>query len=508
MLFISCGNNYILCSTNNFFLPYFQEIPKNVFVVAACNPHRGSSLAVRSDTEKIQNRKVIKDTYYVRQLHPTLEYLKWDYGALDEDQEMEYIIAKMKILPPKDSVNLSEVDLTMLAYLIEGSQQRIRSYAKEQLELLWDHAEAEKRSKSCVSQRDIQRVFSLYLWLLEMYQTIKPHPTHQFVHKRALLVSLGIVYYMRLDKKYREKYMEWLDNDCVSFVTTEELNFSQALQEEIDWYTSNVVLPDGIAKTRALKENLFATMICCQTKIPLIIEGAPGSSKTLSFNIAVANMKGKESKKEVFRETKTFFSLDPHFYQCSRRTTSSEVRTIFKRAMNRQRSKGEAAPTICVVFMDEAGLPETELESLKALHYYLDNPEVSFVAITNDPLDAAKTNRAVSLFRPEASSDELVTLAQDCLFAGNDVEDTDRDTVKIFCKGYLTLMNNPKLSYFFGLRDFIYFLIYLRRNATVTEVRPVTEALERNFSGQDFIPFGDICKHFETNRQVRIRILL
>ena len=74
-----------------------------------------------------------------------------------------------------------------------------------------------------------------------------------------------------------------------------------------------------------------------------------------------------------------------------------------------------------VVFMDEAGLPEERHESLKvqnsnmnialvlhayilqALHYYLDQQEVAFVAITNHILDAAKTNRAISLFRPSVS---------------------------------------------------------------------------------------------------------
>lgn len=40
---------------------------------------------------------------------------------------------------------------------------------------------------------------------------------------------------------------------------------------------------------------------------------------------------------------------------------------------------------------------------IQVLHYHLDQQEVAFVAITNHILDAAKTNRAVSLFRPTAS---------------------------------------------------------------------------------------------------------
>ena len=31
-------------------------------------------------------------------LHPTLQLLKWDYGALDENQEKDYIRAKMDIV--------------------------------------------------------------------------------------------------------------------------------------------------------------------------------------------------------------------------------------------------------------------------------------------------------------------------------------------------------------------------------------------------------------------------
>ena len=63
----------------------------------------------------------------------------------------------------------------------------------------------------------------------------------------------------------------------------------------MSYYVDNLSLPTGIAKTEALKENLFATIICTVTNTPLIIVGAPGSSKTLSFNLAISNLKGPES---------------------------------------------------------------------------------------------------------------------------------------------------------------------------------------------------------------------
>ena len=69
-----------------------QPIPENVFIVAACNPNRGNSLSSHSQ------ETWVRGAYYVRQLHPTLHSLMWDYGSLDEDQERDYINAKMKIL--------------------------------------------------------------------------------------------------------------------------------------------------------------------------------------------------------------------------------------------------------------------------------------------------------------------------------------------------------------------------------------------------------------------------
>ena len=71
-----------------------------MFIVAACNPHRGNSMASMgiqggSDSDR---EKWVRGTYYVRKLHPTMRFLMWDYGSLDEHQEKEYINAKMKML--------------------------------------------------------------------------------------------------------------------------------------------------------------------------------------------------------------------------------------------------------------------------------------------------------------------------------------------------------------------------------------------------------------------------
>ena len=456
--------------------------------MAACNPHRGSSLASHTNGW-------VRGSYYVRQLHPTLQFLMWDYGALDQNQEASYINAKMKML----NKQMKSAEVASLTDLIVTSQDLMRTYALQQLRGCGlSMAEARMSSRSTVSQRDIQRIFTFYEWLMSVYSKYTPHGERVDYHRRAVLVALGIVYYMRLDHRYREQYRKYMDE---TVRLPNEVCFSQALEDELNKYMNHVDLPAGIAKIPALKENLFATIVCTVTHTPLIIVGAPGSSKTLSFNLAISNLKGQESKMPHFRNTEIFPSLDPHYYQCSRRTTSNEIQTVFSRAINRQRSYFKISlPIHCVVFMDEAGLPEESHESLKVLHYYLDSPEVSFVAITNHMLDAAKTNRAVSLFRPEASEEDLKSLAKGCLCSTpeNPPPDVklDLDMVVKFCPVYNGLMLTDQFKQFFGLRDFIHFINYLRRHRKSDSLSSqlVMDALERNFNGSD--EFDGICKRF------------
>ena len=433
----------------------------------------------------------------------------WDYGSLNEQQEREYVNAKMEMLTQQSSKGvtdgteaeaISPEDITSLTDLILESQKKMREYAFEQLKELSGInipvPVARVCAKSSVSQRDIQRVFTFYKWLMKTYTEFNPHQeSTKLHHRRAVMVSLGIVYFMRLNSKYRVKYRLFLDS--VGRLA-DEVTFSLAFENELRWYIDNVELPPSIAKTEALKENVFAIIACTMTHTPLIIVGDPGSSKTLSFNIAIANFKGSQSRIETFRHTNIFKSLDAHFYQCSRRTTSNEVEKTFKRAITRQRSLHNIPlPVFCVVFMDEAGLPEDKLESLKILHYHLDRPEVSFVAISNHVLDAAKTNRAVSLFRPKATDRELYELAKGSILppGQNEPSEYQETLLNKFCSSYNTILKHPEFQKLFGLRDFIHFVTYLRRKRRMyLDVQLMLEGLERNFNGSK--NFNELCQIF------------
>ncbi len=338
-------------------------------------------------------------------------------------------------------------------------------------------------SNSCVSQRDIQRVFTFYNFFNNIYNITRKEDRKADIHQRALYMALGIVYYMRLNAKFRTEYQNELDEH---FHASSDLKFSTVYKEELNYFIDLINPPSGIARTIALKENILATVVCTSTKTPLIIVGAPGSSKTLSFNITTSCLKGQESKIEMFQNADIFKSLDPHIYQCSRCTTSNEIENVFSRAVRRQISHDQYnLPINCVVFMDEVGLPEESHESLKVLHYHLDQQKVSFVAITNHVLDAAKTNRAISLFRPEPLREDLEELAKGCLNINPNT--SLQTTIVNFCSSYSQCLKKVKIAKLYGLRDFIHFMNYLRRNkpSNIQVLSPelVMHALERNFNG-------------------------
>ena len=452
-----------------------------MFIIAACNPLRGDSTVLLRNMKNVW----LKPRYYVRELHPTIDYLKWDYGALNDVQETEYITAKMNILTEE---TVRAFTSTELSYLIQQSQLRIRQYAYSTLvDTGYNDIEAKRSSRSCVSQRDMQRVFEFYKWLFKSYKKFQRGTSTKEQQVRAVLVSLGLVYYLRLGEKDRRSYAEFLDIQCRDLNVN--VNFTTAFNDELEWYIERLTLPPGIAKTRALKENVFANIACCQTHTPLIIIGEPGTSKTLSFNLVSSSFKGNSSDNEDFKVVELFRGLQPFFYQCSQHTNSKEIESLFTQAHERQTIYANShVPTYCVVFMDEAGLPEERHESLKVLHYHLDKKLVSFVAITNHALDAAKTNRAISLYRPETSKEDLSLLAEDLLQSTGAMTNAEQKIViEKFCASFTLLMKEPQFNLFYGQRDFMHFVSFLRRRRGdgLLNENIVLQALERNFNGHE-----------------------
>lgn len=150
------------------------------------------------------------------------------------------------------------------------------------------------------------------------------------------------------------------------------------LEDELDLIMHAMEIPDGIAETQSLRENIYSLAVCCDCGIPLIIIGPPGTSKSLAVSIVKNSMKGDRSASVYLRDMVNIHD-DMLFYQCSETSTSKEVEDVFDSAIARQRGYESLGSSHRVtVFLDEAGIPNRRREALKVLIEKYSSPFLIF----------------------------------------------------------------------------------------------------------------------------------
>jgi len=488
-------------------------LEENIVTVAALNPARKEIQA--HGRERDLGKDWASGHYQVSSLPGSMNRLKWTYGSLTHGQEKDFIFRRIEALhsttmPPSLRASLTEVVAESHEIMRRFAERNIldsmtRSRGGRVSNLV--ETEAKERARSVVSLRDIQRVFALYEFFSKDLKEIAESSgwSETEVMRRAMLLAVATVYYLRLDNQSRGEFINILQSLPTESGKTP--GFLEILDAAMDTVIAGSEIPSGIAITRGLKENIFVTLVCSLSQTPLMIVGPAGTSKTLSVNVVDANANGSDSLSKFYGKRPR---LSLFHYQCSKQSTSKEISAVFAQAIQRQ-ERVDPAKHRCVVFMDEAGLPESERESLKVLHYLLEGhmsakAKVGFVAISNHVLDAAKSNRCVMLLRQEPDEEEMQSITTGVLFDIRDdgslsVLDVDIDGALISAKefagrlwkSYASLfLESAGLSHlvtFFGLRDYIYFLKALRKSSVTestrlcTSMKNIVGALERNFNG-------------------------
>jgi hypothetical protein len=193
---------------------------ENIVIVGACNPPRAK--IQNSTREQDLGRTWASGHYQVSELPPSMKKLKWSFGALSHSQEKEFIYRRMEMVHDS-SEQMKPLLRASLTEIVSMSHEMIREFAKEnildalcRLNNTGDTGkEAVERAKSVVSLRDIQRVFSLYSFFVTDMADIL-HDKN--LERSAMLLSVAIVYYLRLDMSSRQKFVEVIDafdfNEC------------------------------------------------------------------------------------------------------------------------------------------------------------------------------------------------------------------------------------------------------------------------------------------------------
>ncbi|XP_019861597.1 PREDICTED: uncharacterized protein LOC109590098, partial [Amphimedon queenslandica] len=223
----------------------------NIFIVAACNPHRANSLAVVTKSAQKEKKGWFNPTYYVQNLPPTLKLIMWDYGQLQKGDEKEYIKQKFRL----EYEDMPQLEYSFLAEQIAKAQDLIRAFACENLILEGVNEEDAKLfAQSTVSQRDIKRVFQLYSYLKKWFtcDTKYGHESEFRISVRAVFISLALVYYFRLSdeiiksqkavqpggeekKSFRKRFKQIMHEKRTIGECGIPVTFNEALSNELTW---------------------------------------------------------------------------------------------------------------------------------------------------------------------------------------------------------------------------------------------------------------------------------
>jgi hypothetical protein len=465
-----------------------EQLPNNMVFLAACNPRRltkqkdrfDDNIGIKKEQFELGKSNLTERLQYIVVPIPEtmIEYI-YDYGYLDDATERKYIET---ILRTCKSLSNNQQLFDKIIDAICQSQKYLRNI----------------EDVSSVSLRDVARYRLIYNWYHDTFDKrgIKLSVREKVVN--SAILSLMLCYYFRLRSPTEKLNYINILNKVTSFGQMNDNNIERILQnEQEDLFNRMTEKPKGTAKNRALLDNLFVMFVCVLNRIPVILCGKPGCSKTLAIQIIISNLKGKQSNDPYFKLLPELVAVS---YQGTKTCTSESIQMVFERAKKFTDAKKQTDLLPVIVF-DEIGLAELSPHNpLKVLHNELEieNCKYGFVAISNWRLDASKMNRALYLACPDPTVEDLQLTATTIHKSMNKNQyiQLNDDIMNGLAYSYLELCyelkQRQKHENYFGLRDF-YSLI----KGIVKEFDRVSKELKENIDNKKM--FGIIRTQLKIN---------
>ena len=275
-------------------------------------------------------------------------------------------------------------------------------------------------------------------------------------NEKAAILALVFCYYYRISfATKRDQYLEKISNRLYGSSTQDKIK--DLIKEEADFYISHFSQDEQIVQNDSITECILAMIVCILTRIPLLVIGKPGCSKTLALRFLQKQFKGSHSSDPFF---KNYPEIVLFTFQGSLTCESSGIEKVFERAKN----AGKTNPAIIpVVVIEEIGLCELSPHNpLKVLHKRLEldsSLDIGFLGLSNWRLDAAKMNRALYLARLPPSLDELEKTANEIYRFYDKLrnEPLMKDVAaayESFQKQFADMCENAVGADIYGLRDY------------------------------------------------------
>ena len=526
-----------------------KKLPENIVFIAACNPYRkkdnkgkiqekiglDANLAVKEkkhlnekERENLKNKDVDL-VYLVNPLPHSLLNFVFDFGGLEKDDEESYIRCIIeesieKIFYKREKENVKE-DKKKNPVL-----NKIKQLAQDMV--IASHKFIKKNNdRSVVSLREIRRFNVFYEFFFDYLQNRKKNleeeKEKQIINKEeenfylaldhyesqiySINLSIFLCYYLRItEKSSRAEFVKEMNLIFIKPELKQKKDFLEIPRMEEQFLVNNIKFDKGIAKNRALLENIFSLFAALNTKVPIFIVGKPGCSKSLSFQSIYKSMQAGGSESTFFKKYPKLL-ITP--YQGSMTSTSKGVEKAFEKARENYKSLNlqDKLTNISMIYFDEMGLAEHSPNNpLKVIHSkleYDDNEgdnKIAFLGISNWALDAAKMNRGISIFIPDLNKEDN---KETSLTIGKSYNE-------MIAVRYQELFNYLGLVYyeykkylkenyksdgkqdFHGNRDFYHLIKIFARNLIDKEennslnedtlIESAIDSIERNFGGMFF----------------------
>lgn len=464
-------------------------IPENICFIACCNPFLIKlKKNFEDDIGLVPNEKTSKLSHIVHPVPDRLLALVWDFGQLPEEEEKGHILnmviaEKLFDNRKEQEVELNEIKESKLIGECEPDQTNLnnpnsnrKSVDVEEITRLnkkiaglihrCHRAVRQIEERSGVSLRDIKRVFIYYKWFriqmrkLKKYFKSKSYKNPEIPRKiktrettwifesdrhqeiAAAICSIMLSYCLKLNGQSANQQRlfdivhHWAVATCgLSSLDRKEsldclLIVSEIFLHQLEPHFSE----QSIAVNTPLKENFITLLAAFATKQPVIIVGAPGTSKTLCSNLlrkAVGPEKNDDKNElSLFKDFETCTWVT---YCGSESTTALVLSRVIEKTKQNYRdyiaekkkydqfSKDHPneintikMPDFPGIFIDELGLAEISPHNpLKFLHASLEEITgyIPFIAISNWRPDQSKINRMTCLSRPDLTMEDLQDIA-------------------------------------------------------------------------------------------------